>query len=56
MTDKSKELKIEYTATTDKATPVNLSNHSYFNLAGRTTEPILGHEAHARRGQVHPDR
>lgn len=38
------ELKIEYTATTDKATPINLSNHSYFNLAGRTTEPVLGHE------------
>ncbi len=38
------ELKIEYTATTDKATPINLSNHSYFNLAGRTSEPVLGHE------------
>ena len=38
------ELKIEYTAKTDKATPINLSNHSYFNLAGRTTESILGHE------------
>ena len=38
------ELKIQYTATTDKATPINLSNHSYFNLAGRTTESILGHE------------
>jgi len=38
------ELKIEYSASTDKATPINLSNHSYFNLAGRTTEPILGHE------------
>jgi aldose 1-epimerase len=38
------ELRLEYTATTDKATPLNLSNHSYFNLAGKTTEPILGHE------------
>ena len=36
------ELKIEYSATTDKNTVVNLTNHSYFNLAGTGT--ILEHQ------------
>jgi aldose 1-epimerase len=37
------ELKIEYDAVTDKATPVNITNHSYFNLTGDMNKTILDH-------------
>lgn len=38
------ELKIDYKATTDKATPLNLTNHAYYNLSAGADSTVLDHE------------
>src|SRR5690606_36138104 len=43
LTDKN-ELTIDYSAITDKATPFNITNHSYFNLSAGREPTILEHE------------
>jgi len=36
-------VRIEYEATTDKSTVINVTNHAFFNLAGESAAPILDH-------------
>ena len=47
-------LKIEYAAVADKATPVNLTNHCYFNLSAGADSTILDHELMLRATQFTP--
>lgn len=53
LTDEN-ELKIEYAATTDEATIINLTNHSYFNLAGQGAGTVLDHEVKINAARFTP--
>jgi aldose 1-epimerase len=53
LTEKN-ELKLEFTAKTDRPTVVNLTHHSYFNLAGQGNGDILNHLVYINADQTTP--
>jgi len=50
--DNSGALKIHYTATTDAPTVLNLTNHSYFNLAGESTLSAMGQKVYMNADKI----
>ena len=52
--DDENALHIDYTATTDKKTVLNLTNHSYFNLNGDCSKTVLNHVAFIESDDITP--